>query len=257
MVLHYTEQTCEEVFSSEKFNSLYHNNSYKNNELKKFLNNIETNKKYYKMGISKNKKFKRKENTDTLIIKEITSLLNKLTYENKNENIEKINISLKPQFLKYIIENVIDKSLLHHIYIEVYVELLNIISKTYNINEILNTMIDKYYNLLVNEENTVDTYENLIKKNNNLDKLCGLGIIVGYLERTHKLNKDSRFIINDLLKNIDYTDTDNLYKRIICIFNVIKVNPSIRDLFYDELNDIKKNKIPSKVKFKIMDIFDI
>ena len=257
MVLHYTEQTCEEVFSSEKFNSLYHNNSYKNNELKKFLNNIETNKKYYKMGISKNKKFKRKENTDTLIIKEITSLLNKLNYENKNENIEKINISLKPQFLKYIIENVIDKSLLHHIYIEVYVELLNIISKTYNINEILNTMIDKYYNLLVNEENTVDTYENLIKKNNNLDKLCGLGIIVGYLERTHKLNKDSRFIINDLLKNIDYTDTDNLYKRIICIFNVIKVNPSIRDLFYDELNDIKKNEIPSKVKFKIMDIFDI
>ena len=257
MVLHYTEQTCEEVFSSEKFNSLYHNNSYKNNELKKFLNNIETNKKYYKMGISKNKKFKRKENTDTLIIKEITSLLNKLTYENKNENIEKINISLKPQFLKYIIENVIDKSLLHHIYIEVYVELLNIISKTYDINDILNTMIDKYYNLLVNEENTVDTYENLIKKNNNLDKLCGLGIIVGYLERTHKLNKDSRFIINDLLKNIDYTDTDNLYKRIICIFNVIKVNPSIRDLFYDELNDIKKNKIPSKVKFKIMDIFDI
>ncbi len=257
MVLHYTEQTCEEVFSSEKFNSLYHNNSYKNNELKKFLNNIETNKKYYKMGISKNKKFKRKENTDTLIIKEITSLLNKLTYENKNENIEKINISLKPQFLKYIIENVIDKSLLHHIYIEVYVELLNIISKTYDINDILNTMIDKYYNLLVNEENSVDSYENLIKKNNNLDKLCGLGIIVGYLERTHKLNKDSRFIINDLLKNIDYTDTDNLYKRIICIFNVIKVNPSIRDLFYDELNDIKKNKIPSKVKFKIMDIFDI
>ena len=257
MVLHYKEQTCEEIFSSEKFNNLYDDNSYKNNQLKKFLNNIETNKKYYKMGISRNKKFKRKENTDTLIIKEITSLLNKLIYENKNENIEKINISLKPQFLKYIIENVIDKSLLHHIYIELYVELLNIISKTYDINDILNTMIDKYYNTLVNEENSVDSYENLIKKNNNLDKLCGLGIIVGYLEKTHNLNKDSQYIISDLIKNIDYSDTDNLYKRIICIFNVIKVNPCIRDLFYDELNDIKKNKIPSKVKFKIMDIFDI
>ena len=217
MVLHYKEQTCEEIFSSEKFNNLYDDNSYKNNQLKKFLNNIETNKKYYKMGISRNKKFKRKENTDTLIIKEITSLLNKLTYENKNENIEKINISLKPQFLKYIIENVIDKSLLHHIYIELYVELLNIISKTYDINDILNTMIDKYYNSLVNEENSVDSYENLIKKNNNLDKLCGLGIIVGYLEKTHNLNKDSKYIISDLIKNIDYTDTDNLYKRIICI----------------------------------------
>lgn len=257
MVLHYTEQTCEEVFSSEKFNNLYNSNSYKNNKLSNFLNGIDTNKKYYKMGISKNKKFKRKENSDTLIIKEINSLLNKLTYKNKNENIQKINTSLKPQFLKYVIENVIDKSLLHHIYIELYVELLNSISNKFDINVILNTMIDKYYNSLVNEENTSDSYENLIKKNNNLDKLCGLGIIVGYLERTHKLNKNSQFIISDLIKNIDYTDTDNLYKRIICIFNVIKVNPSIRDLFYDELNDIKKNKIPSKVKYKIMDIFDI
>ena len=88
-----------------------------------FLNSIETNKKYYKMGISRNKKFKRKENTDTLTIKEINSLLNKLTYQNKNENIEKINTLIKPQFFKYIIENVIDKSLLHHIYIELYVEL--------------------------------------------------------------------------------------------------------------------------------------
>ena len=209
------------------------------------------------MGISRNKKFKRKENTDTLTIKEINSLLNKLTYQNKNENIEKINTLIKPQFFKYIIENVIDKSLLHHIYIELYVELLNSISNKYDIYDILNTMIDKYYNSLVNEENTEDSYENLIKKNDNLDKLCGLVIIVGYLEKTHKLNINSQFIIDDLIKNIDYKDTDNLYKRIICIFNVIKVNPSIRDLFYDELNDIKKNKIPSKVKFKIMDIFDI
>ena len=81
------------------------------------------------MGISRNKKFKRKENTDTLTIKEINSLLNKLTYQNKNENIEKINTLIKPQFFKYIIENIIEKSLLHHIYIELYVELLNSISK--------------------------------------------------------------------------------------------------------------------------------
>ena len=102
MVLHYTEQTCEELFSSEKFINLYDRNSYKNNKLSYFLNSIETNKKYYKMGISRNKKFKRKENTDTLTIKEINSLLNKLTYQNKNENIEKINTLIKPQFLNIL-----------------------------------------------------------------------------------------------------------------------------------------------------------
>ena len=187
-----------------------------------FLNSIETNKKYYKMGISRNKKFKRKENTDTLTIKEINSLLNKLTYQNKNENIEKINTLIKPQFFKYIIENVIDKSLLHHIYIELYVELLNSISNKYDIYDILNTMIDKYYNSLVNEENTEDSYENLIKRNDNLDKLCGLVIIVGYLEKTHKLNINSQFIINDLIKNIDYKDTDNLYKELFVSLMLLK-----------------------------------
>ena len=91
--------------------------------------------------------------------------------------------------------------------------MLNSISNKYDIYDILNTMIDKYYNSLVNEENTEDSYENLIKKNDNLDKLCGLVIIVGYLEKTHKLNINSQFIIDDLIKNIDYKDTDNLYKK--------------------------------------------
>ena len=72
MVLHYDEQTCEEIFSSKQFIDSF-NKRYTNDNKQKlisFLDNIETNKKYYKMGIHKNKKFKRVENNDTLIIKE-------------------------------------------------------------------------------------------------------------------------------------------------------------------------------------------
>lgn len=259
MVLHYDEQTCEEIFSSKQFIDSF-NKRYTNDNKQKliyFLDNIETNKKYYKMGIHKNKKFKRVENNDTLIIKEINSILNKLTYENKNYNINQIINILEKQFLTYIIENVIQKSLLHHIYIELYVDLINQIKDKFDINILLNKIIDETYNSLMNEKNNDKTYDSLIKKNDNLDKLSGLGILISSLEKQHNIKNNSYNIVSDLIKNIDYEDKDNLYKKVICIFNIIKVNTNLRDNFYDELNDIKSNNIPSKIKFKIMDIFDI
>ena len=84
-----------------------------------------------------------------------------------------------------------------------------------------------------------------------------LGRIISSLEKQHNIKNNSYNIVSDLIKNIDYDDKNNLYKRILCIFNIIKVNTNLRDNFYDELNDIKSNNIPSKIKFKIMDIFDI
>ena len=209
------------------------------------------------MGIIKNKKFKRNENNDTLIIKEINSLLNKLTHDNKNNNIKQIINILQKPFLKYIIENIIQKSLLHHIYIELYVDLVNNITTKFDINLLLNNILDKTYNSLVNEENYDNTYDNLIKKNDNLDKLSGLCILISNLEKKNNINNNSYNIISNLIKNIDYNDNDNLYKIIICIYNIITINKSLRDNFYDELNDIKSNNIPPKIKFKIMDIYDI
>ncbi len=259
MVLHYDEQTCEEIFSSKQFLETF-NKKYTNenkNKLNTFLDSIETNKKYYKMGIHKNKKFKRVENNDTLIIKEINSLLNKLTYENKDDNIKQVINILEKQFLTYIIENIIQKSLLHHIYIPLYVDLLDNIKSKFDINNLLNKILENTYQSLVNENNNSNSYDNLILKNDNLDKLCGLGILISSLEKNHNIKNNSYKIVSDLLTNIDYNDQDNIYKRILCVYNIIKVNLGLRDNFYDELNDIKSNNISSKIKFKIMDIFDI
>ena len=50
------------------------------------MDSIETNKKYYRIGINKNQRFKKVINKDSQTIKEINSLINKLT----NDNYEKI-----------------------------------------------------------------------------------------------------------------------------------------------------------------------
>ena len=259
MVLQYSEQTCEEIFSSKEFLNCFeeHYSNKNKDQLISFLNNIETNKKYYKMGIHKNKRFKRIENEDTTSIKNINSLLNKLTDENSHTIIPDILKSVKPHIMTYIIENIINKSLLHHIYIELYVKLLNLINKEHNIHILLNKELEKIYSSLINEDNDNNTYEGLCKKNNNLDKLSGLSILITHLEKANKINNTSGKIVKDLINNIDYNDLDNLFKIITCLFNIFKINTSLKEEYTGTLNDIKSQKINSKIKFKIMDILDI
>ena len=50
--------------------------------------------------------------------------------------------SVKPHIMTYVIENIINKSLLHHIYIELYVK-LNLINKQHNIHILLNKELEK------------------------------------------------------------------------------------------------------------------
>ena len=105
----------------DTYNKIY---TKSKNQLTNFLNNIETNKKYYKLGINK-KKFRRVENNDTVSIKQINSLINKITEDNYINIIKEILPLLKPHYLSYVIENIVEKSLMHHIYIHLYVKLLN------------------------------------------------------------------------------------------------------------------------------------
>lgn len=259
MVLRYSEETIDEIISSKEFLNCFegHYTNKNKDQLISFLNGIDTNKKYYKMGIHKNKRFKKIENTDTTNIKSINSLLNKLTENNYKTIISDILKLVKPHILTYIIENIIQKSLLHHIYIELYVEILNSINSKYNINLLLNKQLEKIYNNLIEEKNDSDTYENLIKKNNNLDTISGLSILITHLEKNNSLQNDSKKIIEDLLNKINYDNLDEVYKIIVCIYNIIKINNSLKDIYNEKLNEIKSNKVNSKIKFKIMDIQDI
>ena len=259
MVLKYSEETIDDLISSKEFLNCFEENynNEKKNSLIVFLNNIETNKKYYKLGIHKSKRFRKNENSDTIMIKNINSLLNKITFDNYDKICSEIQPLIKKHTLPYNLENIIEKSLLHHIYIELYVQFINKIKESFNINDILNKELTKKYNSLINEKIEGNTYEDLCKKNNNLDKLSGLTILISYLEKNNTIICNSEKIINELLNEVNYDNLEYIYKMITCLFNIFKINKDLVKIYSDKLNEIKNNKINSKIKFKIMDIFDI
>ena len=101
-----------DLFQTSSFKENFEEYKSKNNkgisELLDFLDSIETNKKYYRIGVQKNKKYRKKQNEDTEDIKNINSLVNKLTETNfeiiKGSIVKLIN---KEHLIPYIIETII------------------------------------------------------------------------------------------------------------------------------------------------------
>ena len=77
------------------------------------------------------------------------------------------------------------------------------------------------------------------------------------LEKNITIENNSEKIIKDLLDKINYDDLEYIYKILLCIQKIFSVNSTLINEYRNELNEIKDNKINSKIKFKIMDILDI
>ena len=86
----YSVEVIHKLFNDEKFlleYNEYSKDNYNLNNLKKFINSIELNKKYFRLEMNIKHGYKKKYKNqnigeDTLSIKEINSLLNKLTDKN-------------------------------------------------------------------------------------------------------------------------------------------------------------------------------
>ena len=119
-------EVIKEFLQSEEFRTKY--NDYlkgKDKKLLYFLDNIDLNKKYYRMNINKNKRYKKETTEDTSSIKEINSMINKITNTNynvlKDMIIKRINAE---HIIPYIIQKLTESSIIHHIYIPLYVGIL-------------------------------------------------------------------------------------------------------------------------------------
>ena len=110
---------------------------------------------------------------------------------------------------------------------------------------------------MLNEKFEGNSYEVLCKKNNNLDKLSGLTTLIAHLEKQNPINCNSEKIVKEILEDINYDNLEYVYKMLSCLINIFKINKGLIEIYSDKLNEIKSNKINSKIKFKIMDIFDI
>lgn len=247
-----------DLFQTSSFKESYVDYKSKNkkeiDKLSDFLDSIETNKKYYRIGVQKNKKYRKKQNADTEDIKNINSLVNKLT-ENNFSNIKSdiLNHIKKEHLIPYIIENILEKSILHHRYTHLYVSILKEI-KAKNKIRIITQKCDTYYEKFFNAEITGNTYEDLCKHNKNIDNIIGLSILITHLEKDGILKNYVEKALDPFMEKVHQTSDEELFKMLTSFYNISQLYyDEIPEKYKVELNKLK-NKKNAKIKFKIMDI---
>ena len=138
------EEELTRIRGSDEFQKDYE--SYREDtsqigELQEFVDSIQLNSKYFRLTMNTksggyHKKHKNRNlGEDTVAIKEVTSYLNKLT----DRNYPKINAEIKKRldskdYLKgLIMDSIIDKCLIHTLYIPIYLILIQL-NATYSLN---------------------------------------------------------------------------------------------------------------------------
>ena len=248
-----------DLFESTSFQGSFEEYKSKNKkEIQKlinFLDSIETNKKYYRIGVQKNKKYRKIQNEDTEDIKNINSLVNKLTETNfeiiKSSIVKLIN---KEHLIPYIIETIIEKSILHHRYVHLYVSILKEINNKNKIS-FITKRCDKYYDDFFNKFNINGTsYEDLCKRNKNIDNIIGLSILITHLEKEEIISNYVEKVLDPFMEKIDKVGEEEIFKMLTSFYN-------ISQLYYEEIPSKYKGKLVElkekntvKIKFKIMDI---
>ena len=248
-----------DLFQTSSFKESFEEYKSKNNkdisQLINFLDSIETNKKYYRIGVQKNKKYRKVQNEDTEDIKNINSLVNKLTETNfeaiKSSIVKLIN---KEHLLPYIIENIIEKSILHHRYVHLYVSILKEINNKNKIR-FITTRCNKHYDDFFNKFNIDgDTYDDLCKRNKNIDNIIGFSILITHLEKEGIIANYVEKVLDPFMKKIDSVGDEELFKMLTSFFNISQLYyEEIPPKYKDTLLKLKGEK-NAKIKFKIMDI---
>ena len=257
-------EEIKEIFNSEDFLKSYDEyiSHKKLDKILEFIDNIETNKKYYRMNINKNKRYVKKTTEDTNLIKTINREINKLTDKNYNiikpQIIDKINST--DYIIPYVIESIFENSILHHIYIPLYVGIIKeIVSESKN--RIINKLCDSYYTKLFNNvvDQTKTTYEQLCLDNKNTDNIIGFSLLVAHLEKETIINGYIDNIIKSNMTSIVNKPIEDQHKLLISFENISSIyfGSVIPEIYKTILSDIKSKTKSSKIKFKIMDILDL
>ena len=244
---------------------LKHYASYKESinisSLTDFLDNIDTNKKYYRMGIQKNKRYKKEVTKDTEHIKKITSLINKITDSNYEILKRDIMSNIKVDYIiPYIVETLAEHSLVHHIYIPLYVGILKDIPSPKTCSNV-SKICDKYYQTLFVDGIDVSgesSYLQLCAKNKRIDKIIGFSLFITHVEDNGILTDYVEKILDPFMEQITVINDDiEIFKMLTSFYNIslirYKTTP-IPDKYRTTLENVKQSTKTSKIKFKIMDI---
>ena len=252
-------EVIKEFLESEGFKEKYTDYlKTRDNQLSEFLDNIDLNKKYYRMNINKNKRYKKDITEDTSSIKEINSMINKITnstYEVlKKDIIQKINAD---HIIPYIIQKLTESSIIHHIYIPLYVGILREIPSSKK-EAILYKLCNKYHiEYFFENKETINggSYEKLCSKNKNIDNIIGFSLLISYLEKEDIIDNFIDKVLDSYMNNLSSKEDVELYKMLVSFENISKIHYHIIPKRYRTILDgIKENSSSSKIRFKIMDI---
>lgn len=267
----WTEEELKEIYVSDDFISGYEkycSNNKEQREFLKFLDGIKLNEKYFRLTtntkIGQNKRFRNKNiSGDTMALKEVNSLLNKMTDKNISEIILKIKEKLKDKdYLKrMVIVNVLSKCVAQPSYNNFYIlSLKEVYSEHKDLNDIIHQEVIQIEGKIITQEINKEQSEYLqfCDKNKKLDLLIGHSLLVTELEKM-KIIKDKIIpSLNNLIDILSETsDTEEKYKCVLCLYNIFKSYYGDNILPQGFINRIKgliEGEKSNKIKFKLMDI---
>ena len=266
----YTSEKLNEIFTESDFLTNYDEYIQDNNEIlqfNNFINSIELNRKYFRLEMNKKKGYRNKNKNmseDTIALKEINSLLNKIS----DRNILSIRQKIKDRILNkdylrdMILESILQKCIGHTSYISLYLDLIHYL---YHLNDILNNKInslsEKIFRDIENLKNTGETeYMIMCEKNKKLDKQIGYSLLITELEKkkiiTGKIHPTLENFINTLSQ---CNEDEEKYKCVQCLYNVFKSYYGVYILpegYNQKLNILIEKEESKKIKFRMMDIID-
>lgn len=267
-MIYYSEETINDLLQNETFLNDYKHYKSVNSEINTmidFINSIELNKKYFRLEMNKKRGYKnrnRYKETDTTCIKEVNSLLNKLTDKNILSIRTKIKNKLENKYYlkKMIIDSILEKCIIHTPYISLYLDLINYLYDKDN-NSIIVSSTDKLYESIINTVYKEEgDYLQMCERNKKLDKLIGHSLLITELEKKKIVTGKIHPTLENLIENLKTFDEDEeKYKCVQCLYNIFKsyygdyLLPEGYNVKLKHLIDIEKTM---KIKFKMMDILE-
>ena len=262
------------IYSDEKLKQLYACDTFINklasrdngdiNKLSVFLESMQLNTKYYRLTTNKNNmKYKKLISRDTVLLKDLNSILNKLT----DSNVTKLSVKIKEKIKdklhlrSMIIKTILEKSVVHINFITVYVELLlHLYSdiEESQMNQLLNEMYNSIHNK--NIDDSQSEYLQFCDKNKKIDLIIAHTYLVCECEKKGLIKEKITNMIDELIeeysKSVDGEDRFRSIKCLYTIFESIYSGKNLPDSYIHKLNKCKDEEKQMKIKFRIMDILE-
>ena len=259
------------LFSSPEFNEDYDEYLERKecNEFSNFIDNIELNKKYFRLEMNKKKGRRKNQNMseDTIAIKEINALLNKVSDQNIFSVRQKIKEKIvdKDYLRDMILDSILQKCILHTIYVDIYIDLIHYLyPHTPNIYDKIEKCSDKIYRDIQNYEIKGESdYLIMCERNKKLDKLIAHSLLITVLEKKKIVIGKIDQVIDGLLISLrdcdDSNDSDTKYKCVQCLYTIFKSyygQDQLPNEYNSKLQSLIGTEKANKIKFKMMDIIE-